>query len=191
MKTMQKFGGIFAVSLAMMALNASALQISFSDYGVGSWTPANEFNSDVPVVTGVDRAVDIWNGSAAAGVFTSGGNSATFTKGAGNLLPDVLPDVTEYVNRDESSPFSVNNTAGEYAYMTAKYGNKAQQVFYIAAIHDIITVPTSLPGISGSGLSHVTWLEGNQVPQVPDGGTTAMLIGVALSGLALLRRKLG
>jgi hypothetical protein len=39
-------------------------------------------------------------------------------------------------------------------------------------------------------ISHILFLGAAGTPRVPDGGTTALLLGAALSGLGLLRRKL-
>jgi hypothetical protein len=169
-------------ALMLTATTGSAIQISYADYGVGYWSPASIFNGDPVIDQGVQRSIDVWNGDAAAGAF----GGATFTKGAGSLLPTTLPDVIAYVNRDESSPYQLDNSLGLYSYMTAKYGNDKQVVFYIADIKDIITVENKFGG-SGPGLSHLSWLTAAPA-SVPDGGLTVMLLGAALTGIGLVRR---
>jgi hypothetical protein len=83
----------------------------------------------------------------------------------------------------------LDNTSGEFLYMTGKYGNDTQQVFYIGnLLVDNITLPATIAGTTGPALSHVSWLRGT--PSVPDGGATALLFGAVMAGVAALRRKL-
>jgi hypothetical protein len=83
----------------------------------------------------------------------------------------------------------LDNTSGEFLYMTGKYGNGTQQVFYIGnLLVDNITLPATIAGTTGPALSHVAWFRGTT--DVPDGGTTLLLLGAAMAGFAALRRKL-
>jgi hypothetical protein len=82
-----------------------------------------------------------------------------------------------------------------WEYALAKYDgqNAGYVLFFLGG------AAADLPGDSASiwlngqgkgyGISHFTVFD--PTPTVPDGGTTVMLLGAALSGLALLRRKLG
>ena len=188
MKTQLKLLSALAASV-VLSLSASAIEISYSDYGVGEWTPASEFNNNAGVLKGVVHSVDVWNGDAAAGLYTEGMDSATFTKGSGAELDAMLSVPDTYVDRVEEIDFDLwaglDNTAGLYSYITAKYGNGTQRVYYIGDVLDVITVDTSLG--QGGGLSHVSWLSGGAT-SVPDGGMTLVLLGVGLSGLAYVSR---
>jgi VPDSG-CTERM motif len=81
---------------------------------------------------------------------------------------------------------SINIGTGLYTYLFAKYDgpNYGSEVWYIGDLSGTITIP----GFAGRyGLSGYT-LFGPGTPGVPDGGTTAMLLGAALSVLGVARR---
>jgi hypothetical protein len=62
-------------------------------------------------------------------------------------------------------------------------------VYYIAGLTGLIDLVNDVPGFERKGLSNY-WLSDAPTSSVPDGGTTVLLLGVALSGLGFLRRKL-
>ena len=77
---------------------------------------------------------------------------------------------------------------GLYTYLFAKYDgpNFGSEVWYVGDLSGIITIP-----LYGSGRQYALsgWtLFGPGGPGVPDGGTTAMLLGAALSVLGVARR---
>jgi VPDSG-CTERM motif len=76
---------------------------------------------------------------------------------------------------------------GLYTYLLAKYDgpNYGTEVWYVGDLSGIITIPAAAGRYDLSG-----WmLFGSGVPGgVPDGGTTAMLLGAALSALGIARR---
>jgi hypothetical protein len=82
---------------------------------------------------------------------------------------------------------SINLGAGGlYSYLLAKYDgpNYGTEVWYVGDLSGIITIPAAAGRYGLSG-----WmLFGPGVPGVPDGGTTAMLLGAALSVLGVARR---
>lgn len=72
-----------------------------------------------------------------------------------------------------------------YEYVLAKFGNTAY-VWYIGG--EGFTLPSDLEGIKGSGLSH--WAAFNLTgTNVPDGGTTAVLVGLGLVGMSFIARR--
>ena len=79
--------------------------------------------------------------------------------------------------------------SGVYSYLWATYTNGSSfhaEVWYIGNLSGDITIP----GINGT-LNLGGWtLFGPGVPGVPDGGTTAMLLGAALGALGMARRFL-
>jgi VPDSG-CTERM motif len=84
---------------------------------------------------------------------------------------------------------SINLGAGGlYTYLFAKYDgpNYGSEVWYVGDLSGIITIPATAGGYGLSGWT----LFGPGVPGVPDGGTTAMLLGAALSALGIARRAL-
>ena len=82
---------------------------------------------------------------------------------------------------------SINLGAGGlYTYLLAKYDgpNYGTEVWYVGDLSGVITIPGTAGRYDLSG-----WvLFGAGVPGVPDGGTTAMLLGAALSALGVVRR---
>jgi len=76
--------------------------------------------------------------------------------------------------------------SGLYTYLFAKYDgpNYGSEVWYVGDLSGTITIPATAGGYGLSGWT----LFGPGVPGVPDGGTTAMLLGAALSVLGLARR---
>jgi len=83
----------------------------------------------------------------------------------------------------------LNAIGGTFTYLFAKYdgGNDLSQVWNISGLTGVITIPADGP--LGYGLSG--WiLFGPTGGQVPDGGTTVMLLGAALGALGMARRFL-
>jgi hypothetical protein len=78
---------------------------------------------------------------------------------------------------------------GTYSYLFAKYDgqNDVSVVWYVGDLSGVITIPFIGPG--GHELSHYTLFPGPG-GQVPDGGTTVMLLGTALGALGMARRFL-
>ena len=75
---------------------------------------------------------------------------------------------------------------GLYTYLFAKYDgpNYGSEVWYVGDLSGIITIPAEAGGYGLSGWT----LFGPGGQGVPDGGTTAMLLGTALGALGMARR---
>jgi hypothetical protein len=88
---------------------------------------------------------------------------------------------------DEANDVLVNG----WAYISGKYGNDGIHVWYIGnlAATDTVTLPQKFAGTTGPGLSHFTLYTADQF-DVPDGGTTAALLGLSLVGLGMIRRRI-
>jgi hypothetical protein len=89
--------------------------------------------------------------------------------------------------------FALNGTgttidlgSGLYSYLFAKYDgpNYGSEVWYVGNLSGIITIPATGGRYGLSGWT----LFGPGGGQVPDGGTTVMLLGAALGALAMARR---
>jgi VPDSG-CTERM motif len=81
--------------------------------------------------------------------------------------------------------------SNSYLYILGKYDgpNYGSEVWYGAGLSGVITLPEFGNGTQ-FGLSHVFVFNGTPVT-TPDGGTTAALLGLALTGLAGLRARFG
>ena len=113
----------------------------------------------------------------------------TFTRSGHAFAP--LPTAVFALKQDFVNPPStvtINLGAGGlYTYLFAKYDgpNYGSEVWYVGDLSGNITIP----GFAGRyGLSGYTLFGPGGVPGVPDGGTTAMLLGAALSVLGVARR---
>ncbi len=75
---------------------------------------------------------------------------------------------------------------GLYTYLFARYNgpNYGYEVWHVGDLSGIIAIPATAGGYGLSGWT----LFGPGVPGVPDGGTTAMLLGTALGILGVARR---
>jgi protein with PEP-CTERM/exosortase system signal len=90
-----------------------------------------------------------------------------------------------------TSPTSITlNLTGDFSYVKLKWDG-LWQYYYIAGTTGSTTFNSTVFNNVGQpqGLSHYTFF-GPGGGSVPDGGATASLLGVALFGLGLLRRRL-
>jgi VPDSG-CTERM motif len=87
---------------------------------------------------------------------------------------------------------TINLGTTGYQYLLAKYDgpNAGSEVWDINGLLGIITIPAN--GLAGQnyGLSGWTLFNGVGGNDVPDGGSTVMLLGAALTGLGVARRYL-
>ncbi len=74
---------------------------------------------------------------------------------------------------------------GGYSYAMVKWG-RDNEFYYIGGLTGDVVLNNDL---NQNGESHYDLWKGTP-PGVPDGGTTVLLLGAALSGLGLIRRKL-
>ena len=90
--------------------------------------------------------------------------------------------------------FALNGTcttidlgSGLYSYLFAKYDgpNYGSEVWFVGNLSGIITIPATA---GGYGLSGWTLFGPGSGGNVPDGGTTVMLLGAALGALGTARR---
>jgi VPDSG-CTERM motif len=85
---------------------------------------------------------------------------------------------------------TINLGTTGYQYLFAKYDgpNAGSEVWDVNGLLGIITIPAN--GLAGQnyGLSGWTLFSGTGGNSVPDGGSTVMLLGAALTGLGVARR---
>ena len=102
---------------------------------------------------------------------------------AGLGLPAPLPAATGVQTVTSNTTFNLG--AMQYDYIVAKFGSDAE-AFWIGGLSGELTIP-NLTG-NQNGLSGFTLINGRT--NVPDGGATVALMGLALGGLSLSRRFL-
>ena len=106
-------------------------------------------------------------------------------------LPAV--DLTGQSKTETANELSGNVLVNGWEYISGKYGSFGIRVWYIGnlAPTDTVTLPQKFNGgtTGPGGLSHYTLYNANQF-DVPDGGTTAALLGLSLVGLGMIRRRI-
>jgi hypothetical protein len=217
MKT-NRFIALLGVGLAL-CLNAQAAYILGTDRLLGTvepGTPADPNNEAFMI----NFLVNAYNtGLYANGIVHDLGDNpldgntevnflnvdgSTLLPAFGLLNTTVTTDPLNHAVGGGTGVYTITTGAMTYEYLTAKYGNRTA-VFYVGGIVGEITVPTlSDPGGyfqgagngNGYGLSGTDFYNGSTPSivtpprNVPDGGTTLSLMGLALTGLAAGRRFL-
>jgi hypothetical protein len=124
---------------------------------------------------------------------TDSANGQTYQRSGANPGPGVgFYPAAIFALDGTGTTINLGPTAGVYQYLFAKYDgiNAGSEVWYVGNLSGSITIPAN--GLFGQnyGLSGWTLFTGGGVPGVPDGGTTVMLLGVALGALGMARRFL-
>ena len=104
-------------------------------------------------------------------------------------LPAV--DLSGQSKTDTPNENTGNVLVNGWEYISGKYGNEGIRVWYIGnlAPTDTVTLPSKFSStVRGGGLSHYT-LYNAPTTTVPDGGTTAALLGLSIVGLGMIRRR--
>ena len=176
-KKLPIFLAAFSVVMLAFSHNASALtigdsqELGFVDRGL----PAGDADRTLFVNTMIGLAL---NGSTHVII---GPHDNLITRSNNDF--GSLPTAVFALN---GSTTTIDLGTGLYSYLYAKYDgpNYGTEVWYIGDLSGTITIP----GFAGRyGLSGYT-LFGPGGQGVPDGGTTAMLLGAALSVLGVARR---
>jgi hypothetical protein len=173
---------VCAVMLAF-SQNASALGFFPDPHSLGTISP------DAPASEADEASyINFMISLAPGGSGTFNGNNITRSTNVFANLPTAT-DVGAVRDESGSGVVDLGPTAGVYTYLLAKYDgqNDLSQVWYVGDLSGVITIPENGP--NGQGLSHWTLFRGEGVV-VPDGGTTVMLLGAALSVLGMGRRFL-
>lgn len=179
-----RLAGIFAVAL-LLSVSARAVTLTFGDaYSLGSITPGNP-DSDTAQLAVLNQLIDLAGGNdQVAGDYTY---DRTFNFQPGTALANAT-DVGA-ADRVDSPAITIDVGDG-FLYIVAKYGNGIPGVekngfyaWYVAGLTGEITVPEH-------ALSHISaYNPGEPGNNVPDGGTTAVLLGVGLVGLSFAARR--
>lgn len=154
-------------------------ELGFVNYGIPS--------DGVSRTTYLNTMIGLSLGGSAIVTTTSIDNTVTRSmNNFGPLAQAVLGTQATYGS--DLSSVNINLGTGGYLYLLAKYDgpNYGSEVWYVGGLSGIITIPGSAAsgqyGISGTAL-----FTGSNVP---DAGSTALMLGAALSGLSLVSRRL-
>jgi hypothetical protein len=169
------------VALLGIAVNASALTIGDTNYigKIDFGIPAGDADRQ----NYVNYLIDMTPGASAV----PGGYGQNYYRSSNVFTP--MPDAVWASNKADGGSYNVGG--GGYYYMLAKYDgpNYGSEVWYIKGLTGTISIPTTAGGYGLSGVTFFNKITTTEPPGVPDGGATALLLGAALSGIALLRRK--
>jgi len=158
--------------------HASALLIG-DDHDLGLIDknfPADPYSSQGFIDTLLDQPLG-------SGPTTIGGN--TYTRTTNDPLSGAYPDAVFAVDLGATTTIDLS---GGYLYLLAKYDgpNWGSEIWYVGDLNGTITIP-QFPVNQQYGVSHV-YLFNGPARNVPDSGTTLMLLAAGLGGLMLLRR---
>ena len=99
-----------------------------------------------------------------------------------------LPGPPTLALRGTGTTVDLGLTGGTYDYLFAHYGGPGggfAEVWYVGNLNGGISIPSIGFGHGLSGWALFTSADGGAVP---DGGTTAMLLGAALGAIGMVRR---
>ena len=166
-------------------INTPTTALAFNDtHVVGTVTPVNPADP-TSRANYINFMIGLTPGTS--GTFQNPPHTQTITRSS-NLfasLPNAL--VPGAVSGTDTT---IDLGSGVFSYLFAKYdgGNDISQVWYVGNLSGIVTIPADGP--LGHGLSGWVLFPPGGGGQVPDGGTTVMLLGAALGALGVARRYL-
>lgn len=164
------------LALGLSASTASALAIGDANYlgWVDPSTPANAGGE-------VQSINDLLDRPAPSGPTTISG--VTYLRTAN--CPACVDATTTGANQGNAPSATVDVTG--WTYVLAKYGTRAE-IWYVGNLTGVQPLP--LVGSNGNTQSHYSRYNPTTT-QVPDGGVTAGLLGLAMLGVGYLRRRIG
>jgi hypothetical protein len=175
---------IGVVAALGLATNAKALTLSIGDsYYLGSIIDGVP-SSDANEFSWVNQLITLAPGTSAPSV-----NPAGETLNRSVNVFGSLPAATSYL-KDDVAPFDTWVVIAGNLYLLGKYGagTVGQQESHVWYVGGLVGESVTLPSLNDR-LSHSSMLSG-QATSVPEGGTTLLLLGSALSLIGIVRRKL-
>ena len=184
-KIPMKINIIRTTKLAMLCTAVCAAMLAFSPNAnaltIGDTHEIGFVNFGIP--SGDQDRTNYVNHLIGMGLGTQGDfQGQHFTRSNNNFGP-----LSTAVFHHNGTGTSINlGAVGTYTYLFAKYDgpNYGSEVWYVGDLSGVITIPATAGGYGLSGWTLFT--AGGQ--GVPDGGTTVMLLGAALSALGMARR---
>jgi hypothetical protein len=172
---------VLLVALAFNATTSYAItMLDFTTSGVGWYDRASKANKPTDVTEAAKLLVGYYNKPSVVPTFLN----VSFTLAPTDF--DVLPGGLTYAYKNEAgkSGSAAAIDASSYEYVLGKYGNYAY-LFYIGDLNGLVQLPRNL---GGHDLSHQVAFDAERI-NVPDGGITVALLGLAIAGLELARRR--
>ena len=174
----------FALSaFAALALSATAQAVAIGDANYLGFVNPGLPAGDAQTASYVQTLIDLAPG-ATLGTPPGATNDNYFERSL-NVFAN-LPDAEFGVKQDNSNA-TIDVTG--WTYLLAKYGvgsNAAgTHVWYVGDLTGVVDIPATF---EGNGLSHSTLLTGGGTT-VPDGGTTAVLLGLGLVAISFIARR--
>jgi hypothetical protein len=166
------------MALGLSASTASALAIGDANYlgWVDPSVPANAAGE-------VQSINDLLARPAPSGPTLVSG--VTYLRTANTCAGPCPPATTTGANQGNAPAGTVNVTG--WTYVLAKYGTRAE-IWYVGNLTGTVALPST--GTNGNAMSHFSRYN-LTTTQVPDGGVTAGLLGLAMLGVGYLRRRIG
>lgn len=187
--------GVVACGIAVAPqVNALTINLAINDgQSIGYVNPGVDFgNSEIP---GYINPFVTMGLNTSMGPITYANHINTWFRNGNSFSPmDLVSTSPNFGLNSGGTVTSFNVVSGE-EYLVGKYDgpNGGLEVWYVGnLVGDMVTIPASgdPKGLGGNyGLSG-SWLVYADAPSVPDGGTTILLLGGALSCLGLLRKKI-
>jgi hypothetical protein len=168
-----------AFCAAMFAFNYNANALTIGDTHELGFVQFGIPSGDSDRLTYVNHLIGMALGT------TDTADGQIYTRSNNDFGPLAPATLTGHVNGTSTS---INlGAGGTYVYLFAKYDgpNYGSEVWYVGDLSGIITIPATAGGYGLSG-----WTLFGTAGSVPDGGTTAMLLGAALGSLGMARRFL-
>ena len=183
---MNKLNKLGLTCLLAVGLAASAHAVALDGTSLlGTWDPASDWNNPADSTTATNVLVNWENGT----IPNPNPNPTNTVYALGAGFANWLPEAT-FVDKDDNANDGFGPIdAGLYDYVLLKYGNVAY-VHYLGNLADglyDLNLKEFADG-SGQGLSHASWFTPGGT-SVPDGGTTAVLLGLSLVGLSFIARR--
>jgi len=155
-------------SQARALLIGDAHELGFVNFGI----PSGDADRTIYVNHLIDQALGT--------IETADGQ--TYTRSNNNFGP-----LADAVFDHNGTSLSIDVTGFDYLFAKYDGPNYGSEVWYVGDLSGVITIPATGGKYGLSGWTLFTSDGGNNVP---DGGSTAALLGAALMGLAFLRAKL-
>ena len=174
-----------AVCAVILAFGQNAKALTFNDANDLGTVMFGIPSGDALRTSYVNHLIDMAPGTSDSAL------GQTFTRTLANPGPG-FPNYPDAVFGLNGTGTTIDLGTGLYSYLFAKYDgpNAGSEVWYVGDLSGIITIPAV--GLAGQNYGLSGWtLFGPGGTSTPDGGTTAALLGLGLSGLAALRAKFG